>query len=111
MTTAQERAEFIAVLSRELSDHSVGAVSELANKLMKSAREYDGIQTRACNGEERPLDAKRETGIEERTKELLDVLGIGVQFGGDPRGYTVKLQLKSGRSNTWGNDGWGVPCS
>ena len=30
-------------------------------------------------------------------------------FGGDPRGYTVKLHLPEGTSNTWGRDGYGVP--
>lgn len=33
----------------------------------------------------------------------------GVRFYGDPRGYTVRLLLATGRSNTWGGDGeWGV---
>ncbi len=27
----------------------------------------------------------------------------------DPRGYTVKLSLPSGRSNHWGGETWGVP--
>src|SRR5436190_2529261 len=98
MTTAQERAEFIAILSRELPDHSIGAVAELATKLMRSAKDYDGIQTRACNGEPRSRDATREKVIEDWMGGLLKVLGIGVVFGGDPRGYTVKLQLKSGKS-------------
>lgn len=33
---------------------------------------------------------------------------VGVEFGGDPRGYTVKLLLNNGRSNNWGGIGWGV---
>ena len=33
------------------------------------------------------------------------------EVGGDPRGYTLKLRLPSGKGNTWGGDecGWGVP--
>lgn len=40
-------------------------------------------------------------------------LGLVPDFGGDPRGYTVKVKLPSGRYNTWGGkeDGWGVPTS
>jgi len=112
MTTAHERAEFVGVLVRELPDHSIGAVAELAGKLIRLAIEYDKIQTRACNGESRPTDDDREKAIEERARKLLDGLGIAVKFGGDPRGFTMRLTLKSGLYNTWGGaeEGWGVPC-
>lgn len=43
---------------------------------------------------------------------MAESLGVTLELGGDPRGYTVKLMTpKSGRYNTWGGAecGWGVP--
>jgi len=34
---------------------------------------------------------------------------MGVKLSGDPRGYTVKLIVPSGRTNDWGREGIGVP--
>lgn len=41
----------------------------------------------------------------------LEKHGVVPIFGGDPRGYTVKILLPDGSSNTWGGFecGWGVP--
>jgi len=50
--------------------------------------------------------------LEKRITELVESIhGIEkVIFTGDPRGYTVKLFLATGRSNTWGGaeSGWGI---
>ena len=47
---------------------------------------------------------KRVTGFGAYTVPKIDVL-----FSGDPRGPTVRLKFRSGRSNTFGNDAWSVP--
>jgi hypothetical protein len=54
---------------------------------------------------------KRQAQIEKRIAAICDQLGIRPDFGGDPRGYTVKVHLPTGASNTWGGreDGYGVP--
>jgi len=56
---------------------------------------------------------KREEQLERRITALVAELGEGwrVTFGGDPRGYTVKLHVPGEpRGNTWGGaeEGWGV---
>lgn len=45
-------------------------------------------------------------------RSLAKMIGANAIIGGDPRGYALKLQLPTDRSNTWGgsDDGWGVPA-
>ncbi len=54
---------------------------------------------------------RKEDACERRMTELCAPFGLVPHFGGDPRGYTVKLKLPSGKSNTWGGseEGWAVP--
>lgn len=54
---------------------------------------------------------RQEAQAEKRIAEICAPFGIVPNFGGDPRGYTVKLKLPSGAYNTWGGsgDGYGVP--
>lgn len=46
---------------------------------------------------------------EERLTATLKPYGIEPIYGGDPRGYVVKLKMPSGATNTWSQDGIGVP--
>ena len=49
--------------------------------------------------------------IEARVRELAGLLGVRVTFGGDPRGYTVKLHVEGDKLyNTWGGaeSGYGI---
>jgi hypothetical protein len=75
-------------------------------QLLRWARRWDTIAVNQCN---RDLTPK-----EERTKENLRVKfgseskrigATGVVLGGDPRGCTVKLTVKSGYTNDWGKEG------
>lgn len=43
------------------------------------------------------------------TTKVCEEIGCAVVFGGDPRGYTVKLILPSRLSNHWGGETFGVP--
>jgi len=112
MSDAEERYRFISVLTRELPNHSIGAILELAQIVLRQSARHGRLAVALCNGDvdQEEYDRKQER-IRQRLTPLLDVLGIGVAFGGDPRGYTVKLQFDSKVSNTWGNDGYGVPGS
>lgn len=84
-------------------------------RLRTLARAYAKIQERWCSEEmDEPTRLRtetREAQLEARIREWAaqhDEI-TGVIFGGDPRGYTVRLVLKSGRSNTWdGNGQWGI---
>ena len=54
---------------------------------------------------------KKELAVEKRIMDICAGFKLPVTFGGDPRGYTVKVKFPSGLYNTWGGaeEGWGVP--
>lgn len=104
-TGRKERSEFAAVMMLEFP----AAQSDWFDRLMTLAREHGRLQELACS-QEMPDDY--DTEIEAQIRDLCErVIGCRVKFGGDPRGYTVKVFLPSGRYNTWGgeSEGWGVP--
>jgi hypothetical protein len=111
MSATRDKLELVAVLTREL-DQPVGAVVELAQSLIRLGVKHGGLACALCNGViDQDEYARRQGKIRDKLTALLGGSGIGVEFGGDPRGYTVKLQLPSKRSNTWGDDGYGIPGS
>jgi chromosome condensin MukBEF MukE localization factor len=105
----KDRDEFISVVIQE------GGDVETARLLLRHAKTYDRIQEMWCSEEmsdrRRGALEKKETNLERRITELAERFGAKVKFGGDPRGFTVKLLLKSGRWNSWGgaSEGFGVP--
>jgi len=54
---------------------------------------------------------KKELAVEKRISDICASFKLPVIFGGDPRGFTVKVKFPSGIYNTWGGreDGYGVP--
>lgn len=89
--------------------------------LTRLAREMATAAVRQCNGEgtwqdgrwqwgeedDNRLEAKKDR-IRRRVLEIGAKYGIkGVTLGGDPRGWVLRLHLKSGKTNGMG-DGWGV---
>lgn len=118
---AKEMAEFEGVLCNAVPDgtpyEQCGGMIPAARELMRLARRHGKIQERLCNEPDYNGAIKRsDANCERRITELCKAEPIrcavdAVIFGGDPRGYTVKVRLKDGRYNTWGGaeDGWGVP--
>lgn len=108
--TNKDRAEFIAVLREEFPDKPADDVARIARALLRHAWVYQSMQVDECNGY--PIDERAEKLLEKQIVRRCTELGISsVRFGGDPRGFTVKLFLPSGRYNSWGGKecGWGVP--
>ena len=113
-TTAQRHVamEFALMLRHEVAtettDHDV---IELAISLMRLAKRHGWLAVPDCNRNLTDKELRMQTKIEKQIADLTKAHGLHVTFGGDPRGYTVKLILPSGRYNTWGGaeDGWGVP--
>ena len=109
--------------------NSIYRVAETARKIMRHARTHGNLAVEHCNGPQHlallpytpenriRMDqweaqrASREESCERRITELCAPFDLVPHFGGDPRGYTVKLQLPSGAHNTWGGseEGYGVP--
>jgi hypothetical protein len=120
MTYAKEREQFIAHFCAEFPNRI-----EEARLLLRHAKTHTRIQEMVCNGhpacssptlpqetisrlQERHEQwcEKREQQIERRIAQICKDVGVAVEFGGDPRGYTVKLHLPSGRCK---ESGYGVP--
>ena len=126
---SKERDEFIAALTRALPNVDTFKIIDAAKRMMRHARTYSRVQEMVCNGHPaqssnlpietiNKLQAKHDAYCEAQEKRMERLItkaatdiGLTVDFQGDPRGYTVKVQLPDGRSNSFGGDGWGVPNS
>ena len=112
-------------MAHELSSAQNGLVMPYALKALRDrALRYGRIQVSRCNddpsdkpaGWEERRDSK-ETQLEDDMRQIIAEdfpKGFAIlEFGGDPRGYTVKLKRPDGRYNTWGGaeSGWGVEGS
>jgi hypothetical protein len=126
------RTEFLDVLLEE-SDKPFQEVYKAWALILRHAVTHGKLAVQGCNGPahlenkyywDRPkLHArkkeewsewrdKRESQIEKRLFELAEGIGVTLELGGDPRGYTVKLMTpNTKRCNTWGGEasGWGLP--
>lgn len=127
--SAKDRALFVAQLTRALPDRPVHLVECAAALLIRHATTHGHLAEAECNGPGdwvhsipypragEIIDAhqkrieKRQAQLEARMAAICAELGLRADFGGDPRGYTVKVHLPTGASNTWGGreDGYGVP--
>jgi len=120
MTTTEQHA-FIGVLAEAIGTDVPDAFDQyretvrVANQFMKLARTLERINVRECNGyhieAQRLTDEQGRARTEARLKDLCRHYGFGLNLGGDPRGYAVKLILPTGRYNTFGGkeEGYGVP--
>ena len=127
-----ERTEFMNVLLDESSE-SFWIVIQTGLLILRHAVTHGKLAVAECNGPEHlecsyywdnPKEYnkkrdkwseqrdKKESHIERRLFELAERIGVTLELGGDPRGYTVKLMTpNTERYNTWGGKecGWGVP--
>ena len=85
-------------------------LQEVCSLICRHAVTHGRIQEIMCDGPELLVNSgwavRRDAQIEARIVALAKSIGMTVVFGGDPRGYTVKLQGIG--NNSWGNDGFGV---
>ncbi len=103
-TTVSEREQFVGVMVSEFGER----VRRHLPRLLTLAKRHARLQETACN---RQVAENHDARCEAAIAALCETIGCTVQFSGDPRGYTVKLHLPSGRYNTWGGfeSGYGVP--
>jgi hypothetical protein len=82
----------------------------LAGELLSIADRLNRYNETECNYGLSVRQQARVTNLELRAEEIAKVLGVGIKFNGDPRGYAIKLMLPSGEYNTWGGkeEGWGI---
>ena len=106
-----EREEFIARMVSEFRETAPHVVLGFARAIMRRANSVQRHAEAQCNGDTTEAQNRRAASAEAQIVECCQALGCTVKFGGDPRGYCVRLILPSGKGNTWGGDaeGWGVP--
>lgn len=90
------------------------AFGTICDQLRSAAKRHHRMMEQECNGREMhdqdgeplpPLQRNRH-----HIAKLAEHVGaVRVDFSGDPRGYTVKLIFPDNASNSWGNDGYGIP--
>lgn len=132
MSRTHDAATLAALLSAEAHDTNADReapaphiVAEDALALMRIGATVKRWAVRACNGEGRYLpnatgrfgwvwdetdNAAKDKADARNLKKATEIAaryGATVEIGGDPRGYTLRLHLASGRKNSWG-EGWGV---
>lgn len=94
---------------------------DAAAQLETLQRQLRAIGVRQCNGysdgrggwDERAedRDTARAERLQAKALEIAKPYGVGLKFGGDPRGSALRmLTPKSERHNTWGGaaDGWAL---
>lgn len=126
MTTLKQshRVQLALVLAAEETHPSISQIQTDVADLFRLAKRLQRIAERECNGVERwdaqarqmlaswteADQAKADKETERATKRAAEIAaryGATVTTGGDPRGYVLVLNLKSGRSNAMGG-GYGV---
>ena len=118
----RDRHEFVSKIFSELDACEPTApyraeVRPLSQELMRLARRHGKLAERLCNDSSYgPREERADANLERRMGEIIrepDLAPaiVGIKFSSDPRGFTVKVFLRSGDYNTWGGkeDGWGVP--
>lgn len=114
-------AELAAVLSAEICGQELRVAPHLIADDVMALRRI-AISTKrwaeaSCNGY--TPSGRRWDDAAEKAKDradaralaaaqaIADRYGAKAEVGGDPRGFTLRLHLASGRRNGWG-DGWGI---
>lgn len=109
---SKDREEFIAQMVHQFPGKTPSEVLDLSRLLMRHAKTYRRLQEIDCNQGLSLKELKKEANTVNCIRKLAEELGTtGVVFQGDPRGATVKLQVPSGYTNDWGQEGICVPGS
>jgi hypothetical protein len=107
------RSLFRLSICSELPDSlTIPEKLEVCNYILRCGASYGRMMEDDCNyGDEGGKRAKKEERLEKRLTEYLAQFNIVPIFSGDPRGNTLKLKLPSGRTDSFGGDGFCVPTS
>lgn len=129
MTTQKEKVDFITRFRDQFPGRDREACITAAGQLLRLAAKYQRMADEACSGPAAyvhrvpypragELIEQWQAGLERRQARCEAAIrkrcaewALPVDFGGDPRGFTVKIHFPDGTGNTWGGDadGWGVP--
>ena len=106
----QDIAAFAAALQAEKPKQAPHLTARDAVELMRLGRSYSRHAVNLCNipNYQETYDRRTET-IRRKLADVVKPYGAKALTGGDPRGCTVKLILRSKRTNDFGGEGYCVP--
>ena len=103
--------EFTVRMTRELpQDWSPDRIAEWCRKIRRMTCTHKRLQEIACNRGLTEREDKQDDRIEQRIRDHCEPVNIVPILQGDPRGATVKLQVPSGKTDDWGQEGICVPA-
>jgi hypothetical protein len=103
-------AELAAHIAKE-SDTTPGPASAIAIQLVGISTRLQHYHETQCNYGLTDKQERRIETLRKKAKSLIDALGWKVNhFNSDPRGYSIYVDLPSGRYNTMGGkeNGYGI---
>jgi len=112
--TEKETGEFIAIMAKELPQKWSGeAVSIWCRLMMRKSTTLNRINELTSSVQMSDQEIARLEKLDDRTteaaKKQLTEVGMSAEFGGDPRGAAIKIQVPSRKTNDWGQVGICVP--
>lgn len=127
--THSDREKFVALIQQHAGGDPTQRYS-FAQRLMRYGATYGRLVEDACNGPEYRMPGEayakavqaawqerqdaipaKQDKIEAAVSELCAIFECKAIFSGDPRGNTLKIEVKSGYSNSFGGEGIVVPTS
>jgi hypothetical protein len=103
---------FISEAQAVGSPLSVSDIENICDKLHRYETSLHRISEIQCciemsEKETKRLDEKEER-INQKVRDIAELLRFKVRFQGDPRGGAIRFILPSGRSNGWDLETWGI---
>jgi len=108
MATINRRAimEFTYLMAK----HSSATITH-CQRLLRLAATHQRLMVQQCNGPWGEQEERRVKRLRDAIQKLTTEFdAAGVNFGGDPRGATVKIRMADGYTNDWGREGVCVPA-
>lgn len=111
----RECIEFGAVLATEQKPGGGPALPSILLvdplvRLCEINNALDALNEARCSYEVSARQRTRLRKLKDEAKKIIEALGpdFGYIIGDDPRGVPIRVCLPSGRSNSWGGEGWCV---
>ena len=104
LTERQDFIRRVVTASKLPNTKATKLAIELWNMGQRSAR----LAENACNRELTPREEKRDDAMDARVKAIGEELGLKAYRQGDPRGWTIRVEVGKELANNW--DGETTGC-
>lgn len=100
-----EKMEFVYAMAK----HSTLTINE-CKRLLRYEATHQRLAVTACNRELTVGEIRKQENVEMDIIAICAPHDVTPDFGGDPRGCTVKLKVEDGYTNDFGQEGICVPA-